>query len=126
MRHTMVAALALVAAGCGPRSTDDWLARLKGTDPAHRRQAIRELGWRAGDSERVVPALTEALRDDNPYVRRDAATTLAKFGDGAKTAVPALREALKDKDQNVRLSAAATLRKVAPLDAPRESKRAAG
>ena len=126
MRFTLLAALALVAAGCGPRSTDDWLAHLKGPDPAHRRQAIRELGSRAGEAERVVPALTEALRDDNPYVRRDAATTLAKFGDGAKTAVPALKEALKDKDQNVRLSAAATLRKVAPSDAPKEGKRMAG
>jgi HEAT repeat protein len=83
-----------------------------------RRQAIRELGTASGEAGRVVPALTEALKDDSPYVRHEAATTLPKFGDAARPAVPALKLALKDKDQNVRHAAEAALKKISPGDAP--------
>ena len=122
IRRLAVVTLAIILVGCGAKSTDDWLVQLKGPGVTQRRQAIRELGERAGDAQRVVPALSEALRDENQYVRRDAAVALAKFGDGARSAVPALKTALKDKDQNVRHSAAATLRKVSPEDAPKEGK----
>jgi len=122
IRRLAVVTLAFILVGCGAKSTGDWLTQLKGSDVTQRRQAIRELGERAGDAQRVVPALSEALRDENQYVRRDAAVALAKFGDGARSAVPALKTALKDKDQNVRHSAAATLRKVSPEDAPKEGK----
>jgi HEAT repeat protein len=79
-----------------------------------RRQAIRELGVRTGEAERVVPALAETLRDDNPYVRHDSATALAKFGPEARAAASRLTAALKDKDPSVRRAAEAALKKVAP------------
>ncbi len=113
-RLLMILAFALLIAGCGPRSTDHWLQRLKDPDVVRRREAIRELGERPADASRVVPALTEALRDDNEFVRHDAATTLAKFGPDAEPAVPGLQAALKDRDRNVRRAAETTLKKVAP------------
>jgi HEAT repeat protein len=114
MRRLLVFSLALLVVGCGPRTTDDWLTQLKNPDVVKRRQAIRELGERTGEAARVVPALAEALRDENEYVRHDSATALSKFGSDAATAVPALTAALKDRNPNVRRAAEATLKKVAP------------
>jgi HEAT repeat protein len=112
MRFLLVAT-GLMLAGCAP-STDAWLTQLRDEDVVKRRQAVRELGDRSADAERVVPALNDALRDDNPYVRRDAAVALGKFGPDARDAVPALTLALKDKDQNVRTAASAALKKINP------------
>jgi HEAT repeat protein len=106
--------LALFTLGCGPRSTDYWLQQLKDPDVVKRRQAIRELGSRTAEAERVVPSLVEALRDENEYVRHDSATVLANFGADAQPAVAALVAALGDKDRNVRRAAEATLKKIAP------------
>lgn len=114
MRRLLVTALALLAVGCGTRSTEHWLRQLKGPEVVQRRQAIRELGGRTSDAARVVPALTEALRDDSEYVRHDAATALGKFGPDAGPAVPALLAARKDRDHNVRRAAETALKKVAP------------
>jgi HEAT repeat protein len=114
MRRLLVMSLALLAVGCGARSTDHWLQQLKDPEVVKRRQAIRELGGRTAEAERIVPALTEVLRDPNEFVRHDGATALGKFGPGAREAVPALAAALKDKDRNVRRAAGAALQKIAP------------
>ena len=55
----------------------------------------------------IVPALVQALRDDNARVRATAARALRYFVDGR--AVEPLIEALRDKDAWVRLSAAYAL-----------------
>jgi HEAT repeat protein len=117
MRRLLILILALPLAGCGPRSTSDWLVRLKDPDVVKRRQAIRELGSKTGEAERVVPALVEALRDENGYVRHDAATTLGKFGEDAREAIPTLLAALKDADPSVRRAAAAALKHIDPQGA---------
>jgi HEAT repeat protein len=114
MRRFLVTALALLAVGCGARSTEHWLRQLKDPDVVKRRQAIRELGERTSEAAGVVPALAESLRDDSEYVRHDAATALGKFGPEAGGAVAALRAALKDRDPNVRRAAESALKKVAP------------
>jgi HEAT repeat protein len=106
--------LLLLAAGCGPRSTDHWLQQLKDSDVVKRRQAVRELAARSGDAGRVVPALAAALADESPYVRHDAATTLGTFGSDGRPAVAALSAALKDKDANVRRAATGALKQIAP------------
>jgi HEAT repeat protein len=113
MRRLLFFGLVL-AVGCGPSSTDDWLTRLKDPDVVKRREAVRALAEREGEAERVVPALAEALRDESAYVRRDAAVALGKFGGEARPAVPALTAALKDGDANVRHAAAASLKKIDP------------
>jgi HEAT repeat protein len=113
MRCLLILSLLLFVSGCtGSRSTDDWLQQLKDPDVVKRRQAIRELGDRTADAERVAPALAEALQDENRYVRHDAAITLAKLGTAAKQGVPALRTALKDKERSVRKAAAQALKKI--------------
>ena len=114
MRRFLVTALALLAAGCGGRSTDYWLQQLKDQDVVKRRQAVRELGSRTAEAPRVVPALAESLRDDNEYVRHDCATALGKFGPEARAAAPALLAALKDRDHNVRRAAEMALKKITP------------
>jgi len=113
MRTFLVTSMALLVVGCG-RSTDEWLQQIRSPDVLKRRQAIRELGSRNGDTERIVSALTEALQDESGYVRRDAATTLGRFGPLAKAAVPGLAKLLKEKDLGVRKAAEAALQKIAP------------
>jgi len=113
MRIIIVVGLALLTAGCG-RSTDDWLRQLRDPDVVRRRQAIRELGSKTGDAERVVAALTEALRDDSSYVRHDAATTVAKFGAAAGPAAPLLVRLLEDRELSVRKAAEAALQRIDP------------
>jgi HEAT repeat protein len=114
MRMLILASLVLLVAGCGLRSTDAWLARMKDAEVVKRRQAIRELANRTGDAGRIVPALVEALRDESGYVRRDAALTLGKFGPQAKQAVGPLQDALKDRERQVRTAAGTALKKIEP------------
>jgi HEAT repeat protein len=117
MRQILVLSVVVMAVGCGPRSTGDWLQQLKEQDVVLRREAIRGLGTKTAEAEQVVPALIEALHDENGYVRHDAATTLGKFGSEAQPAVPNLVVALKDKDRNVRTAAGGALKKIDPRTA---------
>lgn len=64
-----------------------------------RTQAALSLGRVQGD-ERVVKALSGALRDPHPAVRSAAASSLERLGD--PSALPALRYARKDRDATVR------------------------
>jgi HEAT repeat protein len=118
MRRLLITSLLL--AGCGGlQSTDDWLQQLKDCNVVKRRQAIRELGVRVTEDERIMAGLVEALHDENGYVRRDAAITLAKLGPAAKGAAPALVAALKDKERGVRKAAAQALKKIDPKGLPK-------
>jgi|SRR5579859_2674301 len=113
MNRVCLSLLGLVLlAGCRGKSGDDWLRQLKDPDVTLRRQAIRELGARPAESSRIVPALVEALRDENPYVRRDAAVMLGKFGPAAKEAIPALNVTVKDTERNVHHAATAAAKKI--------------
>ena len=53
-----------------------------------------------------MPALTEALHDEEETVRRRAAVALLAFGPEARPAVPALIRALRDESDSVRRWAA--------------------
>jgi HEAT repeat protein len=114
MRKFLLLGVMVLAAGCGPSSTDDWIRQLKDDDVVKRRQAIRELATRADQAGQVVPALITALGDESAFVRRDAAIALGKFGAEATDAVPTLTMALKDKDHGVRTAAGAALKKIHP------------
>jgi HEAT repeat protein len=111
MRKTCICLLLLLA-GCDAPTTETWLEQLKDADVVKRRQAVRELAGRPADADRVIPALMEALGDDNGYVRHDAALALGKFGADASEAVPILVAALRDKTTNVRVAAERSLKRI--------------
>jgi HEAT repeat protein len=86
-----------------------WTGQLTAGDAVSRRRAVGALGDLGADAVPAVPALAQALVDENPFVRQEAAEALGGIGPGAAAAVPALIEALDDPDPGVRKSAAAAL-----------------
>jgi HEAT repeat protein len=65
----------------------------------------------------AVPALIEALSDEDSGVRASAASALGKIGEPAKEAITALIQALSDKDESVRRAAAEVLKKIGTPEA---------
>ena len=121
MRRGVVVLLCLLAcAGCGGKSTDQLIADLKSpqTQPKDRIIAVRLLQQRKGDAARVVPALTEALKDKDDGIRCDAAIGLGYFGEQAKDAVPALQAVQADEDVRVREAAGVALSRIDPAKFP--------
>ena len=59
--------------------------------------------------EDAVPALIQALQDQDEWVRSRATLALGRIGGGAEDAVPALMQTLQDKDVYVRKYAASAL-----------------
>ncbi len=84
------------------------------TSPSVRWSAAVALGKIGPDAKAAVPALIEALKDENSEMRRRVAVALGNIGPDAKAAVPALIEALKDENKNVRDSAAVALGTLGP------------
>lgn len=124
-RSCFVLLLALLAcAGCKrEKSTDDLIKDLKSSEERDRVIAARLLPERKGDAARVVPALTEALKDKEGDVRASAAIGLGYFGGQARDAVPALQEARHDKDARVREAAGVALSRIDPSLAPKATAR---
>jgi HEAT repeat protein len=103
----------------GRGSTAYWIEQLRGPDAAMRVKAVRTLPERKGDAAQVIPALTEALKDEDPEVRRGAAYGLGTFGEEAGDAVPALQTSLHDPDPGVRKAAGIALTYIDPTAAPK-------
>jgi HEAT repeat protein len=125
MRRGVAVLLCLLAcAGCGGKSTDQLIADLKSpqTPAKDRIIAVRLLPQRKGDAARVVPALTEALKDKDDDIRCSAAIGLGYFGDQAKDAIPALQAAQSDEDLRVREAANTALSRIDPARFPNPSK----
>jgi len=59
-----------------------------------------------------VPALIEALKDDDYIVRQYAVEALGRIGPKAASAVPGIRAALNDEYPDVREAAAKALREI--------------
>jgi vesicle coat complex subunit len=107
--------LCLLACGCAKeKSTDDLVGDLKSSQEKERIVAVRTLPQRKGDAAQVVPALIEALKDNDGDVRRSAALGLGSFGEQARDAVPALRAAQRDPDARVREAAGIALSRIDP------------
>lgn len=72
---------------------------LKDKDPVVRKHAIFALSNSGSAAKAAIPALIEALKDENPASMAAvlAADMLGKFGPEAKEAVPALVQALESK-----------------------------
>jgi HEAT repeat protein len=119
MRKLVLVSLAVLLAGCGGKSTGDWVAQMRSVDSAQRLHAAKALGDRRGEAEAVVPALAEALQDKDAFVRQEAAQSLGKVGPGARAASPALVAALRDRKPAVRKAAAEALKSIDPEAADR-------
>jgi HEAT repeat protein len=119
MRKLVVMSVVALLAGCGGKPTDEWVRQLHSGDAAERLHAVQALGGRAAEAPVVVPALAEALKDENAFVRRDAAVALGKIGPQAQPAVPALLAARKEKERSVRKAADEALKMIDPEAARR-------
>jgi vesicle coat complex subunit len=114
VRKLLGVCLVVVVAGCGAKSTGEWVEQLRSPDASLRLHAVRALGERGSEGAVVVPALAEALKDEDAFVRRDAALALGKLGPEARQAVPGLLAALRDKKPAVRKAAAEALKTIDP------------
>jgi HEAT repeat protein len=123
MRRLLLVTLAVVFCGCGGKPTADLVEQLHARDSAERLHAIKALEARGSETEVVVPALAQALRDSDVFVRRDAATALGRLGPEAHDAIPYLLPALKDRDRAVRKAAAQALKQIDPHAAGRVAAR---
>jgi HEAT repeat protein len=117
-----VVLLALCAVGCGKPSTTALIAELKAPDTLTRLKAVRTLPERKEEAAQVVPALIEALKDEESEIRRGAALGLGTFGADANSAIPALEAAQGDRDPGVRKAAAIALSYIDPQRFPDPSK----
>ena len=110
-------------------SVDDMLAagwkELNDADYIVRSLAIQELTQLALYSDKVVPALVDALQNDkNNHVRRVAAACLAHVGVQAKSAVPVLKQGLDDPDAYIRNACQTALERIANAkDTPGQTER---
>jgi HEAT repeat protein len=123
MRKLLLVALAALLTGCAGKTTDEWIGQLRSGDGAQRLHAVKALADTGAEAPAVVPALAEALKDENAFVRRDAAVALGKIGPRAGPAVPGLLAARKEKERSVRKAAEEALKKIDPQAAARAGAR---
>jgi HEAT repeat protein len=86
-----------------------WLQCLRVADPYQRLHAAMILGLMGEQAQGAVPALIEAMRDEDAQVRRMVTAALSEIGPASRTAVPALVTALRDRHEAVRCRAALSL-----------------
>lgn len=110
----IVGLLAWYFASSKEKSTSELIADLKSTQEKDRIIAVRLLPGRKQDAAQAVPALIEALNDEDSGVRRSAAIGLGDLGDMAKEAITALQTAKADRDVRVREAAAMALHRIDP------------
>src|SRR5690349_13071571 len=97
----------------GSKTMRQWLAELKDTSPAVRREAASALGYLTPPTKAVLAPLLAALKDPDPSVRSNAAGSLVHV-DRTRTeqALPSLLAGLEYQDADVRRSAAEALGEV--------------
>ncbi len=83
-------------------------------DPMVVADAISALGRIHSESDRVIPALTNALSSTNEETRVRAIAAIQEFGREAASSVPALQCALRDQSGYVRRYATNALKFIAP------------
>ena len=95
---------------------DDLIFSLR-NDESHkvRMEIIRALERIGGQANKTVPALIEALGDQNWEIRWSAAGALTSFGKKSAMAVPELVGLLRDNEDYVRNAALSTLGKMGPI-----------
>jgi HEAT repeat protein len=117
VKNLLLLSVAVLVAGCGWKSTHDWVEQMHSADAAQRLHAAKALGGRRGEA--VALALAEALKDQDAFVRQEAAHSLGQIGPDARPAAPALVAALRDRKPAVRKAAAEALKSIDPEAADR-------
>jgi HEAT repeat protein len=114
----------LACGGCGKqKSTAQLLDDLKGPLERDRLIAVRLLPQRQEDAAQIIPALIEALKDEEDDIRMGAAWGLGSFGEQAKDAIPALEQATQsDRDARARKAAGLALSRIDPTRFPAPAK----
>ena len=103
------ATIALGQAGstdASQKSVDESIAALKSKDPKQREAAAVALAGHRNDQDRIIPALLDALHDDEDSVVKEVASSLASYGTPAMEKLTAL---LSDKNSQVRRGVARAL-----------------
>ena len=80
--------------------------------PDLRLRASQAVCMLAEKAQLAVPALIEALQDEEGYVRQWVTMALGSIGPSAEAAIPALTEALLDEDEDVRDEASQALDRI--------------
>jgi len=112
-----------VMAGLGEKVVPRLIEALQVKDARLRAAAIIA---RIGPPARAaVPALIDALGDENSETRNEVLFALGAIGPAAEAAVPAITKALRDPDMNVRYAACYALSQIGPAALPAESELAA-
>jgi HEAT repeat protein len=75
--------------------------------------AVHVLSLAGGDAERVVPVLTERLRDSDDWVNYFAIRGLIAYGSAAEKALPFLRSLTNTSDPLVRQAALSAVKDIA-------------
>lgn len=94
------------------KTLEEWLRKLESRDPNDRINACMALEKMGPSARPAIPALRQALGDDEVTVRILAASALGGLGPDAATAVPDLVAALQDKNEYVRVFAVTALGKI--------------
>lgn len=96
------------------RPLSGWVRDAGAGDTAARREALIALRAAGPKAQPAVPALTQALSDDDAEVRRYAAFALGSIGPGAKDAVPALVRGLEDREVGVQYACCYAVGQIGP------------
>lgn len=80
-----------------PRSVQELIEKVRDKKArVERWSAVSELATLGAEAKAAVPALIDALADEDQFLREGAAQALGKIGAEAKAAIPALKNALRD------------------------------
>jgi HEAT repeat protein len=120
MKKLIVLCIFAAIIGCGKQearyqgqSLAAWLAQLKNGDLSVRQDAVQALGMIGSPA---VPALAEALKDENTAIRLAAADSLCRIGAAARSAAVPLSTALRDPETEVRRQSAQALASIDSKD----------
>jgi HEAT repeat protein len=103
------------------RKLSEWIADLKALAPYNRNMAAYEIATLGPAAAPAVPALVEALQDQEASVRYPVTVALREIGPAAKAAVPALKKVYEeDLNDEVASSARRAIKAIAPNEAPRD------
>ena len=102
------------------------IAGLNDRSPYLRQKAAKRLAGcaeqAAAAADQVVPALKQALTDENKYVRLAAAVAMARIAPKKPESIRTLAGLLSDEHRDIRASAAVALGELGPLAKAAEGK----